>query len=450
MHIDDIDREHAVLSVPVEPELHLREIVDQRFCVEHAAHRKTEAGVCLLDARIFERALMPVKIRGAHCSKLIGREEIGIAAPCFVRLIAVFNRTQQPHADLCLLRIGDIERRERDILVASVARRDLIEHLRMLGVACGIGRVGTGRHRNLCRVLAGDHLRCALNTGNNRDILRLHRGIVAVHIAPCALRELHLAAVIEHPAQIVIFADIARRHDRGHRVVDKRIEADALPGGEIHFRGRGRLCSVTRLLLRSQLRGEIAVNRKLRDTAVSAGRHKAQIAGRAGRFDLHAAPGVVAVSREIRKGHPVEGTAVIDSPVLHAVRVEKADARDDIIRAEVDEAEVIAEFRLPVRLPVDIARCRLPERAVYLRIVKRRRHLVLIVKEHRCGIEIIRADIHQIFVHDAEFRRIKQAALRRRNGHRQREICRRKKQCRHCRGYACFHRDPSCSVKKLH
>ena len=228
--IDDIDCKYTVGAVIVEPELHLREIIQHGGRIKQTADRKPEFRVCLFDACIRDRPLVAVVIRGAHRGQLVRREIIGLAAPSFIRFIGIFKRLHQTESDLRLRAVRNIECIRIHIRIAAVARRDLIHCLRMDRIACRIRWIRAERNRDLRRLFGfGDCRAAALKTRNDADSLRLHCRIVAVHVAPCALRELHFAVRIKQPAQVVVFADIAAGHDRGHRVVDKRIEADALP-----------------------------------------------------------------------------------------------------------------------------------------------------------------------------------------------------------------------------
>ena len=182
----------------------------------------------------------------------------------------------------------------------------------------------------------------------------------------------------------------------------------------------------------------VAVQCQLTDAGLSAGRRKPQPARAARRIKGQTAPSLISVSRKAAARVPCKRLTVLDFPVLDIIGIQKAQSRDDIIRAEIHIKCILAEFRLPVRLPVFAAR-RVKDRFVNGRLVRRFRHLVLIVKQHRGRVQIIRAEIHQIFVHDRKSGCIQQ----RRcgccgNG---RHTLHKKQNCCGCRKFSLFHTD---------
>ena len=138
MHIEDVHGKLPVRAVIGEPELHLVEVFDEVRAREQTADRKLEAGVSLLDTGVWDRALVSVVVRRAHRRQLVRGEEIRLAAPGFVRLIGVFQRVQDPHADLRLRPLRNVQGRRVNVLVRAVPRRHLIECLRVERVACRV------------------------------------------------------------------------------------------------------------------------------------------------------------------------------------------------------------------------------------------------------------------------------------------------------------------------
>ena len=214
----------------------------------------------------------------------------------------------------------------------------------------------------------------------------MHFAVIAVHVAPGPLGEFDLAGIVIEPAEIVVLAHIAGRKDGGHRVVDERIEAHTLPRSQAGLGEHGRGGDVFLQLRLREVGHLVAVNGKLTHAAVTAGSREPQVARLAGTFKLHPAPCDICIRFKAPNLAPIVRLAVIDLPRLYAVRIEKAKPCDNIIRTEVDVHRILAEFRLPVGFPVAVLLGRVPLVGIDLGIVRRCGRLVLIVKEHLCGV----------------------------------------------------------------